>query len=190
MPENILRLSMEKSMWQMQKKKSDNGRRIQDAHEAIRPPTDIARLPAQIKESLSRDQFRLYQLIWKRFTASRMQQARYETTSVKVQGGEYYFTASASKRKFDGFMTVYIQEDEEKQENQFLARNLEEDTQIGLKGLKEQPAFHPASGTLYRKRPWSRLWKNWGSEDQAPMLLRSQPSSQEDMWQRKTKIFI
>ena len=121
-------------------KKSDNGRRIQDAHEAIRP-TDIARLPAQIKESLSRDQFRLYQLIWKRFTASRMQQARYETTSVKVQGGEYYFTASASKRKFDGFMTVYIQEDEEKQENQFLARNLEEDTQIGLKGLKEQQHF-------------------------------------------------
>ena len=121
-------------------KKNDNGRRIQDAHEAIRP-TDIARLPAQIKESLSRDQFRLYQLIWKRFTASRMQQARYETTSVKVQGGEYYFTASASKRKFDGFMTVYIQEDEEKQENQFLARNLEEDTQIGLKGLKEQQHF-------------------------------------------------
>ncbi|HJD28620.1 MAG TPA: type I DNA topoisomerase [Candidatus Blautia avicola] len=121
-------------------KKSDNGRRIQDAHEAIRP-TDIARLPAQIKESLSRDQFRLYQLIWKRFTASRMQQARYETTSVKVQGGEYYFTASASKRKFDGFMTVYTQEDEEKQENQFLARNLEEDTQIGLKGLKEQQHF-------------------------------------------------
>ena len=121
-------------------KKSDNGRRIQDAHEAIRP-TDIARLPTQIKESLSRDQFRLYQLIWKRFTASRMQQARYETTSVKVQGGEYYFTASASKRKFDGFMTVYIQEDEEKQENQFLARNLEEDTQIGLKGLKEQQHF-------------------------------------------------
>lgn len=121
-------------------KKSDNGRRIQDAHEAIRP-TDISRLPAQIKESLSRDQFRLYQLIWKRFTASRMQQARYETTSVKVQGGEYYFTASASKRKFDGFMTVYIQEDEEKQENQFLAGNLEEDVQIGLKGLKEQQHF-------------------------------------------------
>ena len=121
-------------------KKSDNGRRIQDAHEAIRP-TDIARLPAQIKESLSRDQFRLYQLIWKRFTASRMQQARYETTSVKVQGGRSARLSSASKRKFDGFMTVYIQEDEEKQENQFLARNLEEDTQIGLKGLKEQQHF-------------------------------------------------
>ena len=121
-------------------KKSDNGKRIQDAHEAIRP-TDISRLPAQVKESLSRDQFRLYQLIWKRFTASRMQQARYETTSVKVQGGEYYFTASASKRKFDGFMAVYTQDDEEKQENQLLAKNLEEDTQISLKGLKEQQHF-------------------------------------------------
>lgn len=121
-------------------KKSDNGKRIQDAHEAIRP-TDISRLPAQVKESLSRDQFRLYQLIWKRFAASRMQQARYETTSVKVQGGEYYFTAAASKRKFDGFMAVYTQEDEEKQENQFLAKNLKEDTRIQLKGLKEQQHF-------------------------------------------------
>ena len=62
--------------------------KIQDAHEAIRP-TDITRLPAMIKESLSRDQFRLYQLIWKRFTASRMAAAKYETTSVKI-GAEIY----------------------------------------------------------------------------------------------------
>ena len=62
------------------------GQKIQDAHEAIRP-TDISRTPVQIKESLTRDQFRLYQLIWKRFTASRMAPARYETTSVKVSGG-------------------------------------------------------------------------------------------------------
>ena len=56
-------------------------KKIQDAHEAIRP-TDITRTPAAIKDSLSRDQFRLYQLIWKRFTASRMQPAKYETTAV------------------------------------------------------------------------------------------------------------
>ena len=133
-------------------KKNDNGKRIQDAHEAIRP-TDISRLPAQVKESLSRDQFRLYQLIWKRFAASRMQQAKYETTSVKVQGGEYYFTAAASKLKFDGFMTVYTQDDEEKQENQLLAKNLEEDTEISLKGLKElqhftQPPAHYTEAAL------------------------------------------
>lgn len=135
-------------------KKNDNGKRIQDAHEAIRP-TDISRLPAQVKESLSRDQFRLYQLIWKRFAASRMQQAKYETTSVKVQGGEYYFTAAASKLKFDGFMTVYIQDDEEKQENQLLAKNLEEDTEISLKGLKElqhftQPPAHYTEAALVK----------------------------------------
>ena len=135
-------------------KKNENGRRIQDAHEAIRP-TDISRLPAQVKESLSRDQFRLYQLIWKRFTASRMQQAKYETTSVKVQGGEYYFTAAASKLKFDGFMTVYTQDEDEKQENQLLAKNLEEDTTISLRGLKElqhftQPPAHYTEAALVK----------------------------------------
>lgn len=135
-------------------KKNDSGKRIQDAHEAIRP-TDISRLPAQVKESLSRDQFRLYQLIWKRFAASRMQQAKYETTSVKVQGGEYYFTASASKLKFDGFMTVYTQDDEEKQENQLLSKNLEEDTQLQLIGLEElqhftQPPAHYTEAALVK----------------------------------------
>ena len=58
-------------------------KKIQDAHEAIRP-TDITRMPQAIKESLSRDQFRLYQLIWKRFVASRMADAVYETVSVKI----------------------------------------------------------------------------------------------------------
>ena len=61
-------------------------KKIQDAHEAIRP-TDITRTPAMVKESLSRDQFRLYQLIWKRFVASRMKAAKYETTSVKIGAG-------------------------------------------------------------------------------------------------------
>ena len=56
-----------------QEKKS--GQKIQDAHEAIRP-TDISRTPLELKESLSRDQFRLYQLIWKRFVASRMTPCR------------------------------------------------------------------------------------------------------------------
>lgn len=123
-----------------QEKKGDSKKKIQDAHEAIRP-TDITRVPAMVKESLSRDQFRLYQLIWKRFTASQMEPARYETTSVKVQGGEYYFTAAASKLKFEGFMAAYVQEDEEKQENQLLVRNLDEDSSIELKGFKQQQHF-------------------------------------------------
>ena len=69
-------------------------------------------LPAMVKESLSRDQFRLYQLIWKRFAASRMAPAVYETTSVKIGAGEYRFTLSASKIVFDGFMSVYTQEED------------------------------------------------------------------------------
>ena len=121
-------------------KKSDSKKKIQDAHEAIRP-TDISRTPISLKDSLSRDQYRLYQLIWKRFTASRMQQAKYETTSVKIQGGEYYFTVAASKLKFDGFMTVYTQDDEEKQENQLLVKSIDENTEITLKDLKEQQHF-------------------------------------------------
>lgn len=121
-------------------KKGDSKKKIQDAHEAIRP-TDIRRLPLSVKESLSRDQYRLYQLIWKRFAASRMQQAKYETTSVKIQGGEYYFTVSASKLKFDGFMEVYTQEDDSKGENQLLVKSLDEQTKIGLKGFKEQQHF-------------------------------------------------
>lgn len=121
-------------------KKGDRKKKIQDAHEAIRP-TDIRRLPLSVKESLSRDQYRLYQLIWKRFAASRMQQAKYETTSVKIQGGEYYFTVSASKLKFDGFMAVYTQEDDSKGENQLLVKSLDEQTKIGLKGFKEQQHF-------------------------------------------------
>ena len=90
-----------------------SGKKIQDAHEAIRP-TDISRTPAALKESLTRDQFRLYQLIWKRFTASRMQPARYETVSVKIGAGQYCFTVSTAKVAFDGFRSVYTEADEEK----------------------------------------------------------------------------
>ena len=133
-------------------KKSDV--KIQDAHEAIRP-TDIALTPVLVKESLSRDLFRLYQLIWKRFTASRMQNAKYETTSVKIRGGEYYFTMAASKLKFDGFMAVYVQEDEEKTENSFLAKGLDENTELSFQGFHEQqhftqPPAHYTEATLVK----------------------------------------
>ena len=97
-----------------QEKKPD--KKIQDAHEAIRP-TDISRLPLEIKESLSRDQFRLYQLIWKRFVASRMTEAVYETTSVKIDAAGQRFTVAASKVKFDGFMSVYVQDDDKEESN-------------------------------------------------------------------------
>ena len=82
--------------------RKSGSQKIQDAHEAIRP-TDITRTPAMLKDSLSRDQFRLYQLIWKRFAASRMMPAVYETTSVKIAAGKYRFNVATSKIAFEGF---------------------------------------------------------------------------------------
>ena len=84
---------------------------IQDAHEGIRP-TDITREPVRVKESLSRDQFRLYQLIWRRFTASRMADAVYKMNHVQLEAGGYEFSAVSSKLAFDGFMSIYNDEEE------------------------------------------------------------------------------
>ena len=120
--------------------KQAEGKKIQDAHEAIRP-TDISRTPASIKESLTRDQFRLYQLIWKRFAASRMANAQYVTTSVKIDAAGYRFHVSASKRKFDGFMAVYVQEEEEKGEGNLLVKEISEDTQLNFQSFEEKQHF-------------------------------------------------
>ena len=124
----------------VQESKQKENKNVQDAHEAIRP-TDVSRMPAIVKESLSRDQFRLYQLIWKRFVASRMQPAVYETTSVKISGGEYLFTVAASKIKFDGFMSVYVQADEEKAQNNTLVRSIDKDTVLDFQEFDEQQHF-------------------------------------------------
>ena len=120
-------------------KTTKKDQRIQDAHEAIRP-TDITRTPAALKDSLSRDQFRLYQLIWKRFTASRMAAARYETTSVKIKAGEYIFTVAVSKVVFDGFMSVYIQDEDNKKSN-VLSQSLETGMKLELLELKPEQHF-------------------------------------------------
>ena len=114
-------------------------RKIQDAHEAIRP-TDIRRLPVKVKESMSRDQFRLYQLIWKRFTASCMADAKYHTTSVKIDGAGYRFTVSASVVAFDGFMSVYVQ-DEEKSDNPSLLKELGPDSELKLLEFEDKQHF-------------------------------------------------
>ena len=106
----------------------NRGKKIQDAHEAIRPAyTDFS--PVIVKESLSRDQFRLYSLIWKRFIASRMKPAIYDMKSVKIAAGKYIFTASASKLKFDGFMSVYVEADFEKEEDSISA-SIDEKTEL------------------------------------------------------------
>ncbi len=130
-----------------------NGGKIQDAHEAIRP-TDITLTPVQVKESLQRDLFRLYQLIWKRFAASRMQPAVYETTSVKIGAGNYIFTLSASKLVFDGFMSVYIQEDD-KEETNILLGKLQQGDVLQLSELVPsqhftQPPAHYTEASLVK----------------------------------------
>ncbi|HIY55338.1 MAG TPA: type I DNA topoisomerase [Candidatus Dorea merdavium] len=119
---------------------SGNGRNIQDAHEAIRP-TDVARTPAQMKDSLTRDQFRLYQLIWKRFVASRMQPARYETTSVRIAAGDYRFTVAASRILFEGFRTVYTEADEEKEEKNVLLGGLEKGMELTRESFESKQHF-------------------------------------------------
>ena len=129
-----------------------NGTKVQDAHEAIRP-SDITRLPSEIKDSLSRDQFRLYQLIWKRFVASQMSSAVYETVNVKIAAGDYRFTVADSKRVFDGFMLVYTASDEEKDDKKLSAHGLHEDTKLGFSSFEEkqhftQPAPHFTEASL------------------------------------------
>lgn len=134
--------------------KEKSNKKIQDAHEAIRP-TDISRLPSQMKESLGRDLLRLYQLIWKRFVASRMAPAVYETMSVKIDAGGYRFTTAASSLKFQGFMNVYTQEDEEKAENVSALQKLSKDTMLTLKEYETkqhftQPPAHYTEASLVR----------------------------------------
>lgn len=85
--------------------------KIQDAHEAIRP-TSLDLSPEETKEKLPRDEFRLYQLIYKRFLASRMSAALYSTEAVKLRAGEYVFTLNGSKLSFDGFLSVYMTEED------------------------------------------------------------------------------
>ncbi len=129
------------------------GQKIQDAHEAIRP-TDMNRNPIEIKEQLPRDLFRLYQLIWKRFTASRMAAARYETTSVKIQAKEQIFTVAASRMLFDGFMSVYVQEDDKEAENS-LSGELNKDSVLEFSSFDPkqhftQPPAHYTEASLVR----------------------------------------
>ncbi len=119
--------------------KSKNASKIQDAHEAIRP-TDVSKTPVAIKEYLSRDQFRLYQLIWRRFMASRMAPARYETTSVKIDAGKHRFTVSASRIVFDGFMNVYTDEDDQI-DKKTLAKGIDEDTKLSFEEFEPEQHF-------------------------------------------------
>ncbi|MCL2719526.1 MAG: type I DNA topoisomerase [Lachnospiraceae bacterium] len=123
-----------------------DGKKIQDAHEAIRP-TEIEMTPASLKASLARDQFRLYQLIWRRFVASRMNPAKYETTSVRIDNNTatHRFTVAASKVIFDGFLSVYTEEDEksgaEAETKLVLAKSIDKKTKLKFNEFEYQQHF-------------------------------------------------
>ena len=85
---------------------SNKNKAMQDAHEAIRP-SDVSLEPDMIKDSLTQDQYKLYDLIWKRFVASRMAAAEYDTVHVLINNGRYEFKASGSRMTFDGWRKVY-----------------------------------------------------------------------------------
>ncbi|MDU6630651.1 MAG: type I DNA topoisomerase, partial [Lachnoanaerobaculum sp.] len=131
-----------------------NNNNVQDAHEAIRP-TDVNLTPAMVKESLPRELFRLYQLIWKRFVASRMENAKYKTTSVKLSAGDYIFTMSGSKIVFDGFMSVYTDDDEEKVSSDAVIGKLKVGDELKLEKLLDvqhftQPPAHFTEASLVK----------------------------------------
>ena len=134
--------------------KAATGRNIQDAHEAIRP-TDVTLSPVIVKEQLSRDQFRLYQLIYNRFLASRMAPARYESESLKLGTRGYEFSATSTKLVFDGFMAVYTMEDEN-DELRNLFKNIDENTNLTVKNWVDkqhftQPPAHYTEGSLVKQ---------------------------------------
>ncbi|OIU72240.1 type I DNA topoisomerase [Rossellomorea aquimaris] len=111
-------------------RKEKKQQKAQDAHEAIRP-TSTLRDPGSVKEFLSRDQYRLYKLIWERFVASQMAPAVMDTMSVDLVNGPVYFRANGSKVKFPGFMKVYVEgSDDQKEEKDNLLPELKENDKV------------------------------------------------------------
>ncbi|ETT85844.1 type I DNA topoisomerase [Viridibacillus sp. FSL R5-0477] len=120
-----------------QAKKSE---KAQDAHEAIRP-TSTLRTPDQLKAVLSRDQLRLYRLIWERFIASQMASAVLDTVTADLQNGDVFFRATGSQVKFPGFMKLYIEgSDDQKEEKDKLLPPMEKGDIV--KSLNIEPKQH------------------------------------------------
>lgn len=126
---------------QEEKRKEKKSTNAQDAHEAIRP-TSTLRDPASIKEFLSRDQFRLYKLIWERFLASQMAPAVMDTMSVDLKNGEVLFRANGSKIKFPGFMKVYVEgTDDQTEEKNNMLPDLQEGDEVLKKEIEPKQHF-------------------------------------------------
>lgn len=113
----------------------------QDAHEAVRP-TSVLRDPKTVKPYLSRDQYRLYKLIWERFVASQMAPAILDTVSADLTAGDAVFRATGSKLKFPGFMRVYVEgTDDKKQEEETFLPPLEEGERFRAEVLDPKQHF-------------------------------------------------
>ena len=137
----------------VQNQNAKSGSKVQDAHEAIRP-TEISRIPVSLKDLISRDLYRLYQLIWKRFAAATMAPARYETTSIQLGAGRHVFTVAASRQVFDGFMAVYSSDDM-KEDSVALKSAVEEGSTVVIQALEgeqhfTQPPAHYTEASLIR----------------------------------------
>lgn len=121
-----------------------NKKNVQDAHEAIRP-TSLKYTPEFVKEFLDEAQFKLYELIWKRFIACQMESARLETTTVSIASDEFVFRSSGTTILFDGYMTLYDEDLEEKDDQNgnslLIPAGLEKDQKMGLKELNPNQHF-------------------------------------------------
>ncbi len=124
-----------------EKRKEKRNSNAQDAHEAIRP-TSALRKPGEVKEFLSRDQYRLYKLVWERFVASQMAPAIMDTMAVDLKNGDVTFRANGSKVKFPGFMKVYVEgNDDQVEEKENLLPDLEEGEVAYSKDIDEKQHF-------------------------------------------------
>lgn len=113
----------------------------QDAHEAIRP-TYIDITPDQIKDSLTKDQYKLYKLVYNRFLASQMKPAVYDTIAVNIKANEYDFKANGQTIKFKGFMTLYVEgTDGKEKEEEGTLPDLKEKQEVKLKKINPKQSF-------------------------------------------------
>lgn len=114
--------------------------KAQNAHEAVRP-TSVARTPDELKPFLTKEQFRLYKLIWERFLATQMTEAVYDTTTADIEGNKYLFRANGNKVKFLGYRTIYQESnDDEQKEEEGKLPYLEEKMEVQL--LDTEPKQH------------------------------------------------
>ncbi|KAB2335409.1 type I DNA topoisomerase [Bacillus mesophilum] len=138
---NYIEQTFGKEYLSLDKKKEKKNANTQDAHEAIRP-TSTLKEPSSMKDFLSRDQLRLYRLIWERFVASQMAPAIMDTMSVDLNNGPVIFRATGSKVKFQGFMKVYVEgSDDQSEEKNNMLPNLQEGDEVLKKEIEPKQHF-------------------------------------------------